>query len=294
MIIRDDGSSDLTVNILRTLINKDDRIKLIVDDKGNQGPLLNYNLLCAEAVKCESDIIFFSDQDDVWLPDKLETQVQAIRNIEHVHSKDLPVLVYTDLSVVDKQLRRIHKSFQSFQGMRNISYMPLRVLLAQNYIPACATAINRSLLRLAWPIPENALMHDWWVALCAAACGIIEFNPQPMGFYRQHEDNKIGAKGLLGAINPFQKNVKQRWQTGRDNFLRSIDQAQQLKKRIEECVALRIQPGILSRINAYAQCLNQGRHQRIKSIREHGIRRQGWVYNILFYALLLFHSRKAF
>jgi rhamnosyltransferase len=292
LLIRDDGSSDSTVHILSTYHEQDSRIKMIVDDKGNQGPSGNYNILCTEAAGLEADIIFFSDQDDVWLPNKLETQVQAVRNLEQRHGKKLPVLVYTDLSVVDMQLKIINNSFLAFQGVKNIASDPLLFLLAQNFIPACASAINRALLQIASPIPENALMHDWWVALCAAACGKIKFIPRPMGLYRQHCSNAVGAKGLLGAINPLHGNMKSRWQKGRDNFIRSIGQARQLKKRVQCRTPRLLHQRTLSHINAYADCLNQGRVERFKSMRKHGISRQGLVYGTLFYILLLLQKRQ--
>jgi len=291
MLIRDDGSSDDTVNILNTLQEKDSRIKLIKDKKGNQGPSNNYNILCKEAANLEADIIFFSDQDDVWLPNKLETQVQAVRNFEERHSNKLPVLVYTDLTVVDMGLRTINQSFLAYQGVKNIASEPLRVLLAQNFIPACASAINHALLTLASPIPENALMHDWWIALCAASCGKIEFIPQPMGLYRQHSRNVVGAKGLLGVANPLPGNLKTRWQTGRDNFIRSTGQAQQLQRRIQAHPPMLFHPGALSRINAYAGCLNLNRIERIRLMIKHGIKRQGLFYGTLFYLLLIFQKR---
>jgi rhamnosyltransferase len=292
LLVRDDGSSDGTVHILSTYQEQDSRIKMIVDGNRNLGPSGNFNELCMAAVRLRADIVFFCDQDDVWLPDKLETQVQALRSIEQHHGNDYPALVYTDLAVVDMQLKSIHTSFLEYQGVKNIKQEPLRVLLAQNYIPACASAFNRALLQLATPIPGNALMHDWWVALCAAACGKIEFIPQPMGLYRQHRRNAVGAKGLSGAINPLHGNMKSRWQIGRENFIRSIDQAQQLQKRVQDCNPRLLHPGTLSCINAYADCLNQGRLERIKSMRKHGIRRQGLVYGTLFYLLRLFQKKQ--
>ncbi len=292
LLVRDDSSSDGTVHILNTFQEQDNRIKLIVDDKGNLGPSSNFNELCMEAARRGADIVFFCDQDDVWLPGKLETQIRIIQSIEQQYGKNIPVLVYTDLSVVDVQLRIIHRSFMAYQGIKDIAFEPLRVLLAQNFIPACASAINRALLQLASPIPENVLMHDWWIALCAAACGKIEFIPQPLGLYRQHHKNAVGAKNLLDAINPLNGNLKSRWQTGHENFIRSMDQAQQLKKRVQDRTPRLLHSGTLSRINAYVDCLIKGRVERIKSMWKQGIRRQGLVYGTLFYLLLFFLKRQ--
>jgi hypothetical protein len=79
------------------------------------------------------------------------------------------------------------------QKINPISGSRLNKLLQKNVVTGCATMINRSLRDLALPFPETALMHDWWLAMVAAAFGKIAIIPEPTLLYRQHQDNAIGA-----------------------------------------------------------------------------------------------------
>ena len=74
-------------------------------------------------------------------------------------------------------------------------------LLSLNHIPGCSIAINRTLAEIANPIPDVAIMHDWWLALVAAAFGSSLFLDQATMEYRQHQDNKYGAIALDQAAN---------------------------------------------------------------------------------------------
>lgn len=289
LFIRDDGSDDDTIRILNAYQQQDKRIHLVVDNKGNLGALGSYNELCRIALKNNSDIVFFCDQDDVWLPDKIKTQIAAIKKIEDRHGRGCPILVYSDLEVVNEHLNRIHKSFLGFRGIKNPKKGSIRVLLTQNYITACSSAFNLALLKLATPIPDVALMHDWWPALCAAACGKISYIEKPTTLYRQHGSNTIGAKGLLNSINPFRNGIKARWQNVKSNFILSTSQAEQLKKRIQT-QKLSIDPLVLKCIDTYANCLKKGRVERLKAVWENGIQRQGTLHRIFFYVLLLVSS----
>jgi len=289
LFVRDDGSNDSTVHILNIFQQEDDRVQLIVDKKENLGICGNFNELCKIALKYNAETLLFCDQDDIWLPDKIEKQTKTIKKLEAMYGKNCPILVHTDLSVVDTHLRHIHKSFLAYQGIQNINNTPLSVLLAQNSVTACSIAFNKALLKMAVPIPEEALMHDWWFALCAAACGKIGFIETPMTLYRQHYNNTIGAKGLLNSLNPFRNNIKTRWREGHKNFIQSIHQADRLKKRIED-QTLSEYPSVLKYIDTYANCLKMGRFKRLLAIQRNGIRRQGVLYQIFFYIFLLLSS----
>ena len=251
------------------------------------GPQGCYNELCKIALQNEADYIFFSDQDDVWNSDKIQIQLTALHEYESIYSKNCPILIHTDLMVSDYQLRLIHKSFLSYQKLRNITEEPLPKLLAQNYVTACATAFNKALLKLATPIPSCVVMHDWWIALCAAACGKIGFIDKPMTIYRQHGNNTIGATGGFTNIFPTRKEaIKMRLQSGISNFRLSIQQAHDLKYRILE-KDIKVTPGNFKAIDAYSNCLSYGKLKRLSLVRKSKIRRQGIVYSLLFYLLLL-------
>ena len=117
----------------------------------------------------QADYIMFSDQDDVWHPDKVRLTLRLMEQAET--DPALPVLVHTDLRVVDGQLHEMDPSFQHYSGLDG-HRLALEQLLVQNVVTGCTMMINRSLARLACrPVGEgDMLMHDWWLALIAVPC----------------------------------------------------------------------------------------------------------------------------
>lgn len=284
LLVRDDGSEDNTINILRELQQIDSRIELITDSHGRLGTVSNYKKLCEIALAKDAQTIFFCDQDDVWLPEKIELQLNIMRQMERKHGKNCPIMIHADLLVVKADLDLISNSFFRYQHIKNIKKNPLCILLAQNYITACVSTCNRALLNLATPLPDCAVMHDWWFAICAAACGKIGFIDKPLVLYRQHGANTIGAKGFLNGLIP-NNNLNIRYHSGKDNFIQSVYQASQLKERIQNREA-NISSNEMNRIEAYSKCLEMKKVRRWRIMTKYGIRRQGIVYQLLFYFLL--------
>ena len=232
LLVRDDGSEDETLKILSRLQSKDRRIRIISDEGGHLGAINNYAKLITIARDEGATVVFFSDQDDVWLPDKLKRQLECLDEMENMLGSDSPILVHSDLIVVDEDLNVLNRSFMDYQGVANEERTPLNILLTQNYITGCALTVNRTLLDLALPIPGAALMHDWWISLCASAFGKIGFIEIPTVLYRQHSDNRVGAKKFRGMLNPLRTNPLENWSFGKHIFLGSIAQAKQLSERI--------------------------------------------------------------
>src|SRR5256885_13779564 len=114
LLIRDDGSSDATSEIIRKLSALDDRIEMVGDNRGNVGPWASFGLLLQTATRREEPYILLSDQDDVWLPSKIADQIAALKKADGMYGAERPVLVHSDLEVVDDQLRSVHNSFREF------------------------------------------------------------------------------------------------------------------------------------------------------------------------------------
>ena len=141
----------------------------------------------------------FCDQDDVWLPDKIERTLFAMHKAEQTYGKETPLLVHTDLYVVDSDLQVTHPSFRE---MSNLDYRrtALNSLLVQNTVTGCTTMINRALRDRVTPIPGQCVMHDWWLALAASAFGqIVPLESERTVLYRQHTANEVGAKDASSA-----------------------------------------------------------------------------------------------
>ncbi len=141
----------------------------------------------------EAPYIMFCDQDDVWRTDKIGKTLELMKATETEPS--VPVLVHTDLNVVDGDLKPIAPSFLAYSSLDG-NRLKLHQLLVQNVVTGCTVMINRALAALAdRDVPEGGmLMHDAWLALLAAACGKCAFLPLATIDYRQHGSNTVGAK----------------------------------------------------------------------------------------------------
>ena len=141
------------------------------DDEG-LGACGNFSALLAES---RAEYAAFSDQDDVWDKDKLEKCLAKMRELEAIYGKDVPLLVFCD-------------------GYVNIAKgLCFNRLLMQNFVAGNAMLFNAALREKAGKVPPQALMHDAWLVLVAAAFGHIGFVDEPLYFYRQHGENVIGA-----------------------------------------------------------------------------------------------------
>ena len=191
LLVRDDCSEDKTVAILNDYKRRyPDRITLVHDRPKRLGASLNFGALLPSS---SADYIMFADQDDRWLPHKVETTLKKMANMEERYSKEKPLLVFTDLTVADEQL---HVLCGSFWQHRNINPKNTSVnsLLSENVAPGCSMMLNKVLKKIAVPVPEQAILHDWWIMLLAAICGEIDFVPAPTMLYRQHGSNDVGAR----------------------------------------------------------------------------------------------------
>lgn len=136
--------------------------------------------------------VMFSDQDDVWKPDKIRLTMEKMREMEKAFPGS-PILVHTDMAITDRELNVTAPSFMKFQGL-NPRCMSLNRLLCQNNITGCTMMMNRALADILKDAPaEDMLMHDWWAGLAAAAFGHIGFVSEPLNLYRQHGGNQLGA-----------------------------------------------------------------------------------------------------
>jgi len=190
ILTRDDGSSDATPEIIRKYADADERIRVISDDQGKLGVVQNFACLLGHT---GADHVMLCDQDDVWLPDKISKSLDHMRKMEKA-SPGLPILVHSDLRVVDSSLQEIAPSFGRFQHLNTESTGKIGRLLVQNVAVGCTMIMNRRLVDVSLPIPESALMHDWWIALVACALGRVGYIDEPTVLYRQHGSNTLGSR----------------------------------------------------------------------------------------------------
>jgi len=281
LLLRDDGSTDDTLSMFQEISKQDSRLKLLTDNKARLGAAQSFHALMRAAAESSSNYIVFSDQDDVWFPDKLSKQIALMKNLE-IECAGMPILIHSDMEVVDADLNQMAPSFMSYQGIHHEDDDSLRVLLVQNYVTGCTVVVNRRLLDVALPMPDSALMHDWWLALVAAASGKIGFVDESLIQYRQHGSNTVGAKPLRALLDP--RTWSRQWQSGRVNLRRSIDQAQSLAERLER---MNSHEGALRLIRSYALLLKQQPVARVHHLIRLGLHAQSQVRNLLLRARLM-------
>ena len=215
LLIRDDNSQDSTLNIINEhQHNISDKVCLINNESKNLGSVSNFSCLIQNST---SNYILFCDQDDIWLPNKIEITFKKMLEMEQKYGKQTPILIHTDLQVVDRNLNLINPSFQKYQNLDPHPKKLLPRLLVQNFVTGCTMMINKPLKELITTIPPEAIMHDWWIALIAATMGKIAYIKEPTVLYRQHQNNTIGANswGIKYILSKAQnvdkiKNIIQR------------------------------------------------------------------------------------
>lgn len=192
ILARDDGSTDGTSNILKAFARANrGRLQLIEDRDKGLGARGNFARLLEHSM---APYVMFCDQDDIWLPNKIELTLTRMQALEALLGKEASILIHTDLKVVNRDLQEINASLWRYQGYYPEAGQSWNRLLIQNVITGCTMMLNRSLTMASLPIPREAIMHDWWIALVASLRGYIIAIPEATILYRQHGKNDIGAK----------------------------------------------------------------------------------------------------
>lgn len=162
---------------------------------------------------CSGDIIFLSDQDDVWLPEKIEKVIEVFDN-----NKDCSY-VFSDAYIVDKNLHPLGDamweriSFDRFQRKKFMKGQQLEVFLKHNVVTGATMVFHSRIREIVLPIPE-IWIHDAWIALLGSVVGRGCFIEKPLIYYRKHDRQLIGSKKLK-AIYKSKKSLL----TGASNYL---------------------------------------------------------------------------
>ena len=188
IIARDDGSQDKTVKILHSYNIT------IIDSKNNLGAKDSFEFLLDYAIQnSNSDYFMFCDQDDIWLPNKIESSLAEIKELEKVYGKEFPLLVFTDMKVVDKDLKVENDSFWKHQKLNPNISNDWQKLLAQNVITGCTMIFNRASAQISLPFSLHDMLHDHWIGVNVSKYGKVVHLDIPTVLYRQHGNNVEGA-----------------------------------------------------------------------------------------------------
>ena len=186
VIIRDDGSSDNTVMIINEYEEKDNRVKLLNDNLGNLGFVRNFEELMKNST---SEYLMFSDQDDIWYNNKVETSYTRIKAIEEINGKSCPILVHTNSKIMNYETRT--KSLFISDCAKNSSF---ENSFFNFFVQGSTMLINESLKREALPFSKEVYLHDRYLHLIAEFIGVRAYIGMPTMDYRQHSNNEIGSR----------------------------------------------------------------------------------------------------
>ena len=201
LYINDDCSTDNTYHIASQYAQKrPDKIILTQNAKNTGNPKFNFIQMM---IRRRDNYLMCCDQDDIWLPEKIATALAKMRDMEKKYGEATPLLVHTDLTVVDESLQLIAPSFKTMIGTAEIH--ELRELLLQNNVTGCTVIYNRALAEYLTRQPSDFVMHDWWLALVAMCFGKTGYIGEPMILYRQHSNNMMGAQNVKQLQSKFDR-----------------------------------------------------------------------------------------
>lgn len=196
IVLSDDASTDATVATVREIVARfraerpHSPLQLtVLTNRVPLGVTANFQ----QAVNaCTGDLIALCDQDDVWVPDRLE------RMTARFAADPALTLVHSDARLIDESGAPLGQTLSAAIGLSASERQAihagnaLRVLLRRNVVTGATTVFRRSLLAAALPFPES-WVHDEWLAVVAAITGRVDFLPEQLTDYRQHATNQIGA-----------------------------------------------------------------------------------------------------
>ncbi len=281
LLVRDDGSQDDTLLILKEFADRVPQQVAVIENQETTGEAKkNFALLLQDAAEAGSEYVMCCDQDDVWYKDKIGSTLRKMQDIERKRGKGVPILVHTDLEVADDILRI---QSPSFFRLSHLSFRPtLAELLVQNNVTGCTMMMNRSLLlAIAGHVGrEEVIMHDYWAALYASVFGVMDVIDQPTMAYRQHGHNSVGAKD---SKDPFY--LSRRLVQGKKNYQREMAASWRQIRCFLECYGDSIQKKETRKesqktyqlLEEYGRLGERSHRKRVRFYRENGAWKQGRI-----------------
>lgn len=270
--IRDDCSTDATYVIEKEFENRyPEYFQVIKRENGKSGSKYNFWELCKIGLESNAEYFMFCDQDDVWENNKVQITLDRMISVEK-QNRDKPILVHSDLRVVDQNLNVLGESFISYRAL-NPEKTTINRLLVQNNVTGCTMMVNRALLEKAIDVDdvEKIAMHDWWFSIIASLFGEISFIDKSTINYRQHGNNVVGAT----KVNTIGFIIKRL--TGSAHVRQTLHLSVLQAKAILDCYKEQIDADSLNTIRALADIEEYRKLKRVFIILKHRLLKQGPV-----------------
>ena len=223
---------------------------------------MNFFWLMAQT---DADYVLLSNQDDVW--DSLKVK-KLLKKMKETERPGHPALVYSDMEVVDEELRQINPSFFSYSRL-NPGPGTFSRLLTENTITGGSMMMNRALLHLARQIPHACFMRDWWIALCASCFGDISCVRESLSLYRLHD---ACLSGIPTKGSPEELLARDE-QTAYENYRRIFRQAAAFGKQYQK----QMKPEDRAALRAFLSLPGQTPSQRLRTIAAYRLFKSSWI-----------------
>lgn len=214
IIVCDDCSTDGTVSILEKY-RQQGQLNYFVN-ASNLGVIENFKK--GVSLARPGNYIALCDQDDEWMPDKLERSAALLKTFDE---PEIPCMVYSDLCLVNEDMSVLNPSLWNEVGQQERYRHNLQTLLFNQFVNGCTTIMNPALRALFDTIPNNVRFHhDDWIAVAAFAFGRVESISEPTVLYRKHSNN-VTIRADLKPRNRYRALMQQLLKAiaGNDDFL---------------------------------------------------------------------------
>jgi len=188
LITYDDGSSDRSVQIVDSYKNSIQIVRIDNESNQNRGVIESFVHLLSN---CDSENVMLCDQDDIWDCNKVAFSMEKLNKMRGDYG-DIPLLVFTDLEMIDEKGNKICDSFLRFHSLNPNNLNDPYYLCFKNVAPGCSYIFNKKLIKESFPVGDKAVMHDWWMVIAAGLKGKISFLDEKLIKYRVHSSNTMG------------------------------------------------------------------------------------------------------
>lgn len=276
LVVHDDGSTDKTWEILKDFQKKLGKEKVVIKRNcpASGSAKKNFIGLIQEST---GSYMMCADQDDVWHSDKVARTFYRMKRMERKFGKDIPLMVHTDLCVVDESLCEMSSGFHDYMNLRTDG--KLRYELIQNQVTGCTVMINRNLkvyVKKATDV-ESIVMHDHWLALIALVFGKISYLNQATIDYRQHGDNSVGAQNARSFFYMWQRFLR-----GRKKFRQDMrDSTRQTAYFLQLYTSCIEDKRMIELLNKYSDLYKKSKINRILCFFRYGFWKKGIIRKVM-------------
>lgn len=270
LIVHDDASSDGTWRILENFQKRLGKEKVIIKKNNPASGSAKANFIGLIQASA-GDYMMCCDQDDVWHLDKVARTFYRMRQMEKRYGNEIPLLVHTDLCVVDEQLSELNSRFHSYMNLRTDG--KLNKELIQNQVTGCTVMINKALRKHVAEVTdvEPIVMHDHWLALIALVFGKMSYLNKATIDYRQHGDNSVGAQNARSISYMWQRFLR-----GKNKFRQDMrDSCCQVGYFVQLYVSCIKDEKVIELLDKYSHLYEKNKMSRIFCFFQHNLWKKG-------------------